>query len=166
MKSVCNFGLDSVLLTKSNTPNPVTRPGSQFANNYGIGGDYLVAGGPYRVCRPMNQVLNYLPIAYSASGIGCQVMDGGDCNVEGWLRSALGVVWNVTRCGVKERYHRFERTCCSHEVILGNPRKIQRDSKRWTHTRGRPELLSLQTAYLLKLMIPTTNALPRWRPNV
>jgi len=33
--------------------------------------------------------------------------------------------------------------------------KIERDSKRWT-----------QTAYLLKLVIPTTNALPRWRLNV
>ena len=32
---------------------------------------------------------------------------------------------------------------------------IQGDSKRWT-----------QTAYLLKLVIPTTNALPRWRLNV
>jgi len=32
---------------------------------------------------------------------------------------------------------------------------IQRDSKRWT-----------QTACLLKLVIPTTNALPRWRLNV
>jgi len=84
----------------------------------------------------MNQILNYLPIAYSASGIRCQVMDGGDRKVEGWLRSVLAVtaltslslartvVWNVTRCGVKERYHLFGRTCCSPEVILGNPRKI------------------------------------------
>jgi len=32
---------------------------------------------------------------------------------------------------------------------------ILRDSKRWT-----------QTAYLLKLVIPTTKALPRWRLNV
>jgi len=32
---------------------------------------------------------------------------------------------------------------------------IQRDPKRWT-----------QTAYLLQLAIPTTNALPRWRFNV
>jgi len=88
----------------------------------------------------MNQVLNNVPIAYSASGIRCQVMDGGDRNVEGWLGSALTetaltaralslslaltVVWNVTRCGVKERYHRFGRTCCSPEVILRNPRKI------------------------------------------
>jgi len=33
-------------------------------------------------------------------------------------------------------------------------------------TRGRPELLPLQTACLLKLVIPATNALPRWRLNV
>jgi len=32
---------------------------------------------------------------------------------------------------------------------------VQRDSKRWT-----------QTAYLLNLVIPTTNALPRWMLNV
>jgi len=32
---------------------------------------------------------------------------------------------------------------------------IQHDSKRWK-----------QTAYLLKLVIPTTNAPPRWRLNV
>jgi len=40
-------------------------------------------------------------------------------------------------------------------VESDRPQIIQRDSKRWT-----------QTAYLLKLMIPTTNALPRWRLNV
>ena len=34
-------------------------------------------------------------------------------------------------------------------------------------TRGRPELLPLnRQPYLLKLVIPTTNALPRWRLNV
>jgi hypothetical protein len=33
-------------------------------------------------------------------------------------------------------------------------------------TRGRQELLPLQSACLLKLVIPTTNALPRWRLNV
>ena len=35
---------------------------------------------------------------------------------------------------------------------------VQRDSKRWTQLR--------QTAYFLKLVTPTTNALPRWRLNV
>ena len=35
---------------------------------------------------------------------------------------------------------------------------IQRDSKRWTQWT--------QTAYLLKLVIPTTNILPPWRLNV
>ena len=34
-------------------------------------------------------------------------------------------------------------------------------------TRGRPGAFAFtQTAYLLKLVIPTTNALPRWRLNV
>jgi len=33
-------------------------------------------------------------------------------------------------------------------------------------TRGRPELLPLQRAYLLKLVIPVTNAVPRWGLNV
>jgi len=37
----------------------------------------------------------------------------------------------------------------------GQSLTVQRDSKRWT-----------QTSYLLKLVIPTTNALPRWRLNV
>ena len=34
-------------------------------------------------------------------------------------------------------------------------------------TRGRPERFAFtQATYLLKLVIPTTNALPRWRLNV
>jgi hypothetical protein len=36
-----------------------------------------------------------------------------------------------------------------------NSRDINRDSIRWTHRH-----------YLLKLVIPTTNSLPRWRLNV
>ena len=39
--------------------------------------------------------------------------------------------------------------------LVGFTIEIERDSKRWT-----------QAAYLLKLVIPTTNALPRWRLNV
>ena len=39
--------------------------------------------------------------------------------------------------------------------------KIQGDSKRWNQLNS-----CLYTAYLLKLVTPTTNALPRWRLNV
>ena len=54
----------------------------------------------------------------------------------------------------------FVSYCWVHFVgLLETQRRgrwnIQRDSKRWT-----------QTAYLLKLVIPKTNALPRWMMNV
>jgi len=81
--------------------------------------------------------MNQVPIAYSASGIRCQVMDGGDRNVEGWFISALAETALTARClsgtycrlecdavWCKGKISSFGRTCCSPEVILANPRKI------------------------------------------
>ena len=80
------------------------------------------------------------------------------------------------KMGLKQKQTLLElcKTLSLSSLLYGSDTNltIQSESKRWTQFRSPLYTWSVgafaftQIAYLLKLVIPTTNALPRWRLNV